>query len=116
MTVTPITSLEQFKEIVAYTLLCGVHDVTVTDFSIAPLQINSGKYVVIDFWAEWCGPCRVISPVFEKLSGATPGVEFYKVDVDDQEAISQEVGIRAVELFFILFCYRRAEDRSIILY
>lgn len=62
------------------------------------LQISSGKVILIDFWATWCGPCRTISPVFEKLAreNATEGVEFYKVDVDDQSDIAQEVGIRAV--------------------
>ncbi|KAF8629059.1 hypothetical protein AX15_003558 [Amanita polypyramis BW_CC] len=76
-TVEPINSLADFQKI-----------------------IKSGKPILIDFWAEWCGPCRFISPIFEKLSvSANDGVEFYKVDVDAQEEISQQVGIRAVNIF-----------------
>ncbi|KAJ2923361.1 hypothetical protein H1R20_g13733, partial [Candolleomyces eurysporus] len=74
--------------------------------------INSGKPVVIDFWATWCGPCRVISPIFEKMA-ADPnhsGVEFYKVDVDKQQEISQEVGIRAMPTFMLFKDGNKAGD------
>ncbi|KAI0281285.1 thioredoxin-like protein [Russula aff. rugulosa BPL654] len=76
MTVEVINSFDEFKSI-----------------------IESGEIIIIDFWATWCGPCKVISPIFETLSKNEEydkKVKFYKVDVDEQEAISQEVGIRAV--------------------
>ena len=62
---------------------------------------------MFDFWATWCGPCKVISPIFEKLSEQFPNLDFYKVDVDAAEEIAQEVGIRAVRAFVIcVVCVR----------
>ncbi|CDM31665.1 hypothetical protein DTO013E5_2067 [Penicillium roqueforti] len=65
--------------------------------------INSGKPVVIDFWATWCGPCRTISPIFEKMSELAEfnNLEFYKVDADEQERIAQEVGVRSMPTFYL---------------
>ncbi|KZT27660.1 thioredoxin [Neolentinus lepideus HHB14362 ss-1] len=61
--------------------------------------IKQDKVTVFDFWATWCGPCKVISPIFEKLSEEYGNLEFYKVDVDEQPDIAQEVGVRAMPTF-----------------
>ncbi|CAI7631492.1 unnamed protein product [Penicillium bialowiezense] len=61
--------------------------------------IASDDVTIIEFWATWCGPCRIIAPVFEKLSETTSGPKFYKVDADQEEEISQEAGVRAMPTF-----------------
>ncbi|CDO76482.1 hypothetical protein BN946_scf184615.g8 [Trametes cinnabarina] len=63
--------------------------------------INTDTPAVFDFWATWCGPCKVISPVFQQLSEKFPNINFYKVDVDEAQDIAQEVGVRAVSVFIL---------------
>lgn len=65
--------------------------------------INSGKPVVVDFWAEWCGPCRMIGPILEELAIEYDGrVEIGKLNVDDNVETPNEFGIRNIPtvLFF----------------
>lgn len=64
-------------------------------------MIQSGKVVIIDFWATWCGPCRVISPQFEAISKEFPGAEYYSVDIDKEAGITEEVGIRSLPTFVV---------------
>lgn len=62
---------------------------------------GSDKLVIIDFWATWCGPCKVIGPVFEKLEAQYPNIGFFKCDVDDQEQVAAEVGVKAMPTFML---------------
>jgi len=73
-----------------------------TDENIKEI-IKSGKPVVIDFWAEWCGPCRMVGPVVEELSNEYDGkVIIGKMNVDDNVETPNEYGIRNIPtiLFF----------------
>jgi thioredoxin 1 len=73
-----------------------------TDGNIKEI-INSGKPVVIDFWAEWCGPCRMVGPIVEELAKEYEGkVIIGKMDVDENVDTPQEYGIRNIPtiLFF----------------
>jgi thioredoxin 1 len=65
--------------------------------------INTGKLVVADFWAEWCGPCRMIGPVIEELAEQySEQAIIGKVDVDENEELATRFGIRNIPtiLFF----------------
>ena len=73
-----------------------------TDENIKEI-INSGKPVVIDFWAEWCGPCRMVGPIVEELAKEYDGkVVIGKMDVDNNVDTPTEYGIRNIPtiLFF----------------
>lgn len=65
--------------------------------------LKSDKPVVIDFWAEWCGPCRMVGPIVDELAGEyADKVIIGKVDVDNNDAITSKFGIRNIPtiLFF----------------
>jgi len=61
------------------------------DFDTVVTQA-AGK-VLVDFWAEWCGPCRMVGPVLEEMEGDYPDVTFVKLDVDQATEIAQRFGV-----------------------
>ena len=59
--------------------------------------LADSKPLVIDFWAEWCGPCRAVAPIVEELAEEYQGkVDIYKVNIDDEEELATVFGIRSV--------------------
>ncbi len=74
--------------------------------------INSPITVVVDFFADWCGPCKMLSPVLEKLSAVNPDVKFYKVNIDENPAISDEFEVQSIPNI-VIFKNGQAVDRSI---
>jgi len=66
------------------------------------LKSAGDKLVVIDFFATWCGPCKVIAPQIETMSAEMPEVVFLKVDVDENEDAAQEYNISAMPTFIFI--------------
>lgn len=56
---------------------------------------------LVDCWAEWCGPCRMLAPVIEELSEEMDEVNFYKLDVDENNEIPSQLGIRSIPTMLI---------------
>ena len=69
--------------------------VEITDANIKDV-IASGKPVVVDFWAGWCGPCKMLAPVLEDVATKMPNVTFVKVDVDQEPGLAGRYGIQAI--------------------
>ena len=75
--------------------MAEVHDVTDQNFEAEVLQ--SDKPTVVDFWAEWCAPCRQIAPIIKELANQYGDqVNIVKVDVDSNPAIAGRYGVRSI--------------------
>jgi len=69
----------------------------ITDSSFESDVIKSSKPSIVDFWAEWCGPCRTIGPVFEELAKEYSGkINFFKMNVDENSSTPAKFGIRGI--------------------
>lgn len=75
---------------------------TFTDDSFENDVLNAETPVLVDFWAEWCGPCRMVGPVVDELAGEYEGkAKIGKVDVDNNPEISTKYGIRSIPSLLI---------------
>ena len=76
--------------------------VTLTQANFDSTVLQSKVPVLVDFWAEWCGPCRMISPLLEQIATDHAGkVVVGKVNVDQEQALASKYGIQSIPAFFI---------------
>jgi len=74
-----------------------------TDSNFEDKVLNSGNVTVVDFWAQWCGPCRAIAPIIEELADEYAGTALIgKVDVDANQELAMQYSIRSIPTILIL--------------
>ncbi len=64
--------------------------------------VENNDIIIIDFWAEWCGPCKNFAPVFEQVSEQYPDIIFGKIDTEDQPELAQDFNVRSIPLLLVL--------------
>lgn len=87
--------------------------VEITNSNFRAEVLESDRPVLLDFWAPWCGPCRMIAPIMEKLSGQYAGrIKFCKINVDNNPASAQRYGAMSIPLL-VFFKDGREAGRSV---
>lgn len=76
--------------------------ITVTKENFQSEVLNSSNTVLIDFWAEWCGPCRMLSPVVDEIANEQTDIKVCKVNVDNEPELATQFGVMSIPTLVVI--------------
>ena len=74
---------------------------TITNENFDELVLRSSKPVLVDFWAPWCGPCRMVSPIVDEIAGDREDIVVGKVNVDEQPELAMKFGVMSIPTLLV---------------
>ena len=75
---------------------------TITAENFSTEVLANEKTVLLDFWASWCGPCRMVGPVIDEIAEENPDIFVGKINVDDQPALAEKFGIMSIPTLVVM--------------
>ena len=75
--------------------------VTITTENFAQEVLHSDKPVLLDFWASWCGPCRMLSPIVDEIAAERTDIKVGKINVDEQPELASQFGVMSIPTLMV---------------
>ena len=76
--------------------------INLTTENLEQEAVNSDKKVLIDLWASWCGPCRMIAPILEEIAAERPDIKVCKINVDEQSALAAKFQVLSIPMLVVM--------------